>query len=192
MPQLGGRACRTAPQSRHAVLGSPPDRSSVTTRRAVCAQIRPKKRHTVHRWPARAKSGGLVERTSCASRGVQRARGDATSRREPMHIGRARLVFPYPPDPAELTLPLVEQVCESLGMPSTERSPQRCPNGHPLAANTCLVGWEVCGCTTAHNGGHRTHYCRRCGETIRTPECVGAEPQRSRWTSAREEHKSIS
>lgn len=28
-------------------------------------------------------------------------------------IGRARLVFPYPPDPAEPTLPLVEQVCES-------------------------------------------------------------------------------
>lgn len=69
VPQLGGRACRTAPQSRHAVLGSPPDRSSVTTRRAVCAQIRLKKRRTVHGWPARAKSGGLVERAGCASRG---------------------------------------------------------------------------------------------------------------------------
>ena len=99
VPQLGGRACRTAPQSRHAVLGGPPDRSSVTTRRAVCAQIRLKKRRTVHRWPARAKSGGLVERAGYASRGVQRALGDATSTRDSMHVGRGQVGLPLPPSP---------------------------------------------------------------------------------------------
>ena len=102
VPQLGGRACRTAPQSRHAVLGSPPDRSSVTTRRAVCAQIRLKKRRTVHRWLARAKSGGLVERAGYASRGCNAhrrcylARSVRVSRRGPSLVGRYGCIVTMP------------------------------------------------------------------------------------------------
>lgn len=68
-------------------------------------------------------------------------------------------------------------------MPSYERPPKQCPNRHSFGPNTCLVGWEVCACTTAHNGGHRTHYCRQCGETVRTPPCAGAKPQTDRWTN---------
>ena len=64
-----------------------------------------------------------------------------------------------------------------------EAAPKFCPNGHTLAANTCLVGWEVCGCETAENGGHRTHYCRTCSETVRTPPCAGAMPQTDRWAN---------
>ena len=41
--------------------------------------------------------------------------------------------------PTDPTLPLIEQMCETFGVPSTERSPSKCPNGHQLAANTCLV-----------------------------------------------------
>ena len=77
---------------------------------------------------------------------------------------------------------VVEHVCENVEMRLTEQSPDCCPNGHRLTANTCLVGWEVCGCASTENGGHRTHYCRRCGETVRTPECVGVNPQKSRWS----------
>lgn len=66
-----------------------------------------------HRWPARTKSGGLVERAGCASRGGN-AHGRMLLRSIGVwRVGGARLVFPYPPDPAEPTLPLIEQVCES-------------------------------------------------------------------------------
>lgn len=68
-------------------------------------------------------------------------------------------------------------------MSKIERAPRQCPNGHLLAPNRTLVGWEVCGCVTAHNGGHRTHYCRECGATIRTPPCSGSEPQTDRWAN---------
>lgn len=81
------------------------------------------------------------------------------------------------------TIANIEQVCEYLDMPSYERPPKQCSNRHPFGPNTCLVGWEVCACTTAHNGGHRTHYCRQCGETVRTPPCAGAKPQTDRWTN---------
>lgn len=100
-----------------------------------------------------------------------------------MHIDGVRLVFPYPPDPVLMKIANIEQVCEYLGMSSYERPPKQCPNRHPFGPNTCLVGWEVCACTTAHNGGHRTHYCRQCGETVRTPPCAGAKPQTDRWTN---------
>lgn len=40
-----------------------------------------------------------------------------------------------------------------------------------MAAIRASSGGEVCGCETAHNGGDRSHSCRRGGETIRTPEC---------------------
>ena len=84
------------------------------------------------------------------------------------------------PSPANVfTVALFELVCETLDM-SVESAPERCPSGHPLTAGVCLVGWEVCGCT--ENGGHRTHYCRLCGRTVRTPPCVKPMPQVSRWT----------
>lgn len=129
--------------------------------------------------PDRTSAAGIV--SANRNRLILRSNQTDCSRRISNKNCEARPVFPYLPDLAGTKLPSIEQVCESLGMASTETSPQRCPNGHPLAANTCLVGWEVCGCMTAHNGGHRTHYCRRCGETIRTPECAGASPQKSRW-----------
>lgn len=91
VPQLGGRACRTAPQSRHAVLGSPPDRSSVTTRRAVCAQIRPKKRRTVHRWPARTKSGGTRRAGRVRVAGGATRTGDTTWRGRRAFPGRSEI-----------------------------------------------------------------------------------------------------
>jgi hypothetical protein len=82
--------------------------------------------------------------------------------------------------PTALTIATIERVCETLSM-SVEAAPRFCPNGHPLAANTCLVGWEVCACTQAENGGHRTNYCKRCDETVRTPLFAGAMPQTDRW-----------
>jgi hypothetical protein len=75
-----------------------------------------------------------------------------------------------------------ECVCEDSDM-SVESAPTSCPSGHALTGGTCLVGWEVCGCVTAENGGHRTHYCRKCGKTVRTPPCAGAMPQADRWRS---------
>lgn len=80
------------------------------------------------------------------------------------------------------TIAEFERVCENLRM-SIEGAPEFCPNRHPLIGGSCLVGWEVCACPQAENGGHRTHYCRQCGETIRTPPCVKPMPQTDRWTN---------
>ena len=46
-----------------------------------------------------------------------------------------------------------------------EDAPSRCPNGHRLGPNLVLVSWQPCG----NCGGHRTHFCRTCAETIYTP-----------------------
>ncbi|WP_156042418.1 hypothetical protein [Rhodococcus sp. UNC363MFTsu5.1] len=62
-----------------------------------------------------------------------------------------------------------------------EPAPTHCPNGHRLGPRRCLVGWEQCGCADARRGGHRTHFCRTCGVTIRTPPCAGPRPQGARW-----------
>jgi hypothetical protein len=65
-----------------------------------------------------------------------------------------------------------------------EEAPVRCPNNHLLVGGNCLVGWEVCGCDAAvatGMSGHRSHYCRICGLTVRTPPCDGAQPQADRW-----------
>ncbi|WP_213575663.1 hypothetical protein [Rhodococcus sp. USK13] len=64
-----------------------------------------------------------------------------------------------------------------------EEAPDRCPNNHLLIGGRCLVGWEVCGCpaAAAKNSGHRTFFCRLCGETVRIPPCSGPQPQADRW-----------
>lgn len=46
------------------------------------------------------------------------------------------------------------------------RAPQRCPNGHTLAAGQVLVGHAAC---TGHGGGHTTWTCRACEATVYGP-----------------------
>lgn len=79
------------------------------------------------------------------------------------------------------TIARIEHLFYISSVSTVERSPRKCPNGHAFMGCTCLVGWEVCGCPQAENGGHRTHYCRICGETVRTPPCGGSMPQADRW-----------
>jgi len=101
-PQLGGRACRIAPQSRHAALGSPPDRSSVTTRRAVCAQIRLEKRRTVIGGPLELNRGDSSSGPVRVAGGATRtgrcylARSVRVSRRWPSLVGRYGCIVTMP------------------------------------------------------------------------------------------------
>ncbi|QNI09773.1 MULTISPECIES: hypothetical protein [Mycobacterium] len=44
-------------------------------------------------------------------------------------------------------------------------APQRCGNGHALAAYQVLVGHTVCSCP----GGHTSWTCRTCGHTTHAP-----------------------
>lgn len=53
-------------------------------------------------------------------------------------------------------------------VPSYERAPKTCPNGHPIGPGQVLVGWLTCDCT--ERGGHRTYDCRQCGVALYVPE----------------------
>ncbi|NKT60965.1 hypothetical protein GS885_23430 [Rhodococcus hoagii] len=69
-------------------------------------------------------------------------------------------------------------------MPSYERAPKQCPNGHPLGPGRVLVGWFACSCT--ERGGHRTYDCRQCGAVIYRPPHWGRRDYGDRWRRKRE------
>jgi hypothetical protein len=54
----------------------------------------------------------------------------------------------------------------------TEELPTECPNGHPFGPGRVLVGWSTCSCQ-GEPGGHRTVFCRVCGQTRYDPQHDG-------------------
>jgi hypothetical protein len=63
-------------------------------------------------------------------------------------------------------------------MPTIERPPLTCPNGHPLGPNRVLVGWLPCSCQGGL--GHRTYQCRACAGWVYRPEHVPGGGEQSR------------
>ncbi|WP_043661849.1 hypothetical protein [Nocardia thailandica] len=47
-------------------------------------------------------------------------------------------------------------------------SPVFCHHGHRFAPQKMLVGWRFC--RTLPGGGHRSYYCRVCGDEVLIPE----------------------
>ena len=50
-----------------------------------------------------------------------------------------------------------------------ERSPDRCPTGHPLGPDTVLIASHPCGCTTL---AHRLWRCWTCDLVWVRPPCT--------------------
>lgn len=83
--------------------------------------------------------------------------------------------------PVGIDLTALEQTCDDFRVKSVERSPRKCPNGHPFGAYKVLIGWAPCDCTPGA-GGHRTYECRTCGVTIARPPHVGPLRPGVQWS----------